>query len=192
MRSPGQRAGLTHGAVLAAARELLAEEGLDALSMRGLAGRLGVAPNALYSHVGNKTMLIDDLLDHALAAVEAPATGVVPESGMRQIMTSTYTVLLDHADLVPLYLARQGARGPHARRLGDIMIGLLNEAGVYGPAAGEALRVLIVYTIGFAALATRPLMDSTEAGPLTTEELSSNFAAGLDWLLSGIVSRANR
>ena len=71
-RSPGQRAGLTYAAVLAAARELLAEGGLPALSMRSLANRLGVAPNALYSHVGSKTALLDDLLDDLLALVAAP------------------------------------------------------------------------------------------------------------------------
>ncbi len=50
-RSSGQRAGLTRAAVLAEARALLAEGGLDALTMRALATRLGVQPNTLYSHV---------------------------------------------------------------------------------------------------------------------------------------------
>ncbi|MEU1664761.1 helix-turn-helix domain-containing protein [Streptomyces sparsogenes] len=186
-RTAGQRAGLTRETVLRAARELLAEGGLTALSMRALAGRLDVAPNALYSHVANKTALIDDLLDDVLAGVEAPApdTGA-PVTRLHQLMASTYTVLLAHPDLVPLYLSRQGARGPHAQRLGNIAAALLRRAGVPEPAASEALRVLIVYTIGFAAFTSHlPEGAGTEHQP-GAAELHDNFGRGLGWLLTGI------
>src|SRR5688572_29387051 len=48
-RRPGERAGLNADAVLGEGRRLLEEEGADALTMRRLAARLGVAPNSLYS-----------------------------------------------------------------------------------------------------------------------------------------------
>jgi AcrR family transcriptional regulator len=186
-RAPGQRAGLSRPQVLAAARRLLAEEGLDALTMRGLAQRLDVSPNALYSHVANKTALIDDVLDDVLAEVEAPGPEAGdPAAGLHDLMASTYRVLLAHADLVPLYLARQGARGPNAQHLGDIVLALLARADVTGPRAREALRVLIVYTIGFAAFTARgPLMPGDEPEPPTIE-LAENFDRGLRWLLTGI------
>lgn len=187
-RTPGQRAGLTRPAVLAAARDLLAETGLESLTMRALAERLDVAPNALYSHVAGKTALLDDLLDEVLAEVQTPAPGIEDASaGLHQLMASTYDVLLAHPDLVPLYLARQGARGPNAQRLGDVMLTLLAGAGVRGPAAREALRVLVVYTIGFAAFATRPPVEPDAGRPLGPDELADNFASGLRWLLRGIV-----
>lgn len=104
---------LTRAAVLSAARDLLADEGLESLTMRGLAENLDVAPNALYSHVASKTALIDDLLDEVLAEVQAPTQDVEdPIGGVHLLMASTYDVLLAHPALVPLYLARQGARGP--------------------------------------------------------------------------------
>jgi TetR/AcrR family tetracycline transcriptional repressor len=188
-RTAGQRAGLTRAAVLAAAHRLLADRGLEALTMRALAERLGVAPNALYCHVASKTALIDDMLDDVLAEVEAPAPDSAdPSTGLHQLMASTYDVLLAHPDLVPLYLARQGARGPNARRLGDIMLALLAGAGVSGPSAREALRVLIVYTIGFAAFATRPPVEPGADRPLTTDEMFDNFTTGLGWLLAGIMN----
>jgi AcrR family transcriptional regulator len=177
--------------VLVAARGLLAERGLESLTMRGLAQRLEVAPNALYSHVANKTALIDDLLDDLLAEVQAPAPGIEdPTVGLHELMASTYGVLLAHPDLVPLYLARQGARGTNAHRLGDTMMTLLARAGVHGPAAGEALRVLIVYTIGFAAFTTRPPIETGGDQPLNTNEMLDNFTNGLGWLLAGIVQTA--
>ncbi|MCW3816390.1 TetR/AcrR family transcriptional regulator [Micromonospora sp. DR5-3] len=186
-RTPGHRAGLTRTAVLGAARELVTERGLAALTMRTLASRLDVAPNALYSHVANKTALIDYLLDDVLADVEVPAADIDdPVAGLHQLMASTYTVLLTHPDLVPHYLSCQGAHGPNAHRLGDITTALLRRADVSEPAASEALRVLIVYTIGFAAFTSRlPPGTGTEHQPSAAEMLD-NFNHGLGWLLTGI------
>lgn len=192
-RTPGQRAGLSRARVLATAHQLLAESGLDALTMRALAERLEVAPNALYSHVASKTTLIDDVLDDVLDEVEAPAADIEdPTAGLHELMASTYQILLAHRDLVPLYLARQGARGPNAQRLGEIMLDLLARAGVSGTAAHEALRVLIVYTIGFAAFATRPPIHPGAGSPVPAEELSENFDSGLRWLLAGIAGPTAR
>ena len=187
VRSPGQRAGLTHAGVVAAARELLAEHGFEALTMRSLALRLDVSPNSLYSHIESKTALIDDVLDEVLREVQVPHADVEdPSTGLHAIMASTYDVLLAHADLVPLYLARRGARGPIAQHLGEIILALLARGGVTGPRAREALRVLIVYTIGFTAFATQaPLMPEDQQEP-STRELAKNFNSGLRWLLSGI------
>jgi len=173
-------------AILAAARALLAEQGVEALTMRAVAQRLDVAPNALYSHVPSKTALLDDVL----ASVQTPAQDIGdPTVGLHQLMTSAYHVLLTHPGLVPLYLARQGARGLNAQRLGDATTTLLVRAGVRGQAAGEALRVLIVYTIGFAAFAARPPTE-TDDRPLATDELLDNFTNGLRWLLDGILHTA--
>lgn len=187
-RTPGQRAGLTRAAVLVAARELLAEDGLEALTMRALARRLAVSPNALYSHVASKTALIDDVLDDLLAGVAAPAPDAEdPRRGLHALMASTFDVLLAHPDLVPLYLARQGARGPNAQRLGDVMLALLGRARISGLRAREALRVLIVYTIGFAAFAVRPPIELPGTAERPTRELLENFDSGLRWLLDGII-----
>ncbi len=186
-RAPGQRAGLTQEAVRAAARDVLADGGLDSLTMRTLARRLGVAPNALYSHVASKAELVDDLLDDVLAGVEEPPVDIEdPVAGLHRLLASTYEVLTAHGELVPLYLARQGARGPNARRLGETMIALLARDGVEGPPAEEALRVLVVYAIGFAAFATHPPLEAGAVGPLTPDETRANFANGLRWLLTGI------
>jgi len=185
-RSPGQRAGLTRGRVLATAHELLAERGIDALTMRALAERLGVSPNSLYSHVANKTDLVDALLDDVLAEVEAPPVDVDPVAGLHDLMASTHGVLLAHPDLVPLYVARQGSRGPNAQRLGEVMLALLDRAGVTGVQALEARRVLIVYTIGFAAFAVRPPFEDVGERPLPAAEVTANFESGLRWLLAGI------
>lgn len=172
MRTPGQRAGLTRAAVLAAAGELIRSGG--ELSMRTLARRLDVAPNALYSHVRDKTDLLDQLLDDTLSAVAAPADGP-PRAGVETMMTSTYDTLTAHPELVPHFLRRQGARGPHAIALGEVLDGQLARLGVRD--VPEARRVLIVHAIGFAAFAAS---SDTPAGT------RPGFTTSLGWLLDGM------
>jgi len=180
-RGPGTRAGLTRAAVLDAARVLLAEEGLAALTMRALARRLDVAPNALYSHVAGKTELIDALLDDHLAAVHDPtADAAEPVAAVAALMTSTFDALVTAPDLVPLYLDRRGARGANAVRLGVTMDALLTRAGVAADAIPTARGNLIVHAIGSAAFATAD-------GPPGSRTARDSFVAGLGWLLAGIV-----
>src|ERR1700754_1685290 len=104
-RAPGQRAGLDRAAVLDAARSVLGDRGTEGLSMRSVAGRLGVAPNALYSHVESRTALVDALLDDRLAAVPAPDPDADPATGLRDVMQATFDVLVTTPELVPSYLA---------------------------------------------------------------------------------------
>jgi TetR/AcrR family tetracycline transcriptional repressor len=58
------------------ALQLLDDEGLDALSLRTLAGRLGVQAPTLYWHIGSKAELLDALAD----AIMDDAIRAVPES----------------------------------------------------------------------------------------------------------------
>lgn len=186
-RRPGERAGLTHDRVVAVARELLTDQGPDALTMRAVATRLGVSPNTLYSHVPSKLALLDDVLDDLLADVTAPDPDRGRwQAGLRSIMRSTYTVLVANADLVGLYLARNGARGPNAQHLGEVMLRLLARGGITGQAALDARRALIVHAIGSAAFAPRPLTggdDDVVPDPVAMER---SFRRSLDWLLVGI------
>ncbi|CAA9269388.1 MAG: hypothetical protein AVDCRST_MAG41-2868 [uncultured Corynebacteriales bacterium] len=161
--------------MLAAARAVVAEGGADALSMRALARRLEVAPNALYSHVADKTDLLDQLLDDLLGTVAIP-TGGDPRGAVEALMTSTYETLVGHPELVGLFLARQGARGPNAVRLGEVLDAGLAAVGV--PDVPAARRVLIIHAIGFAAF---------DAGDvLPAGATAHSFTRSLRWLLDGM------
>ncbi|UJR80021.1 TetR/AcrR family transcriptional regulator [Sandaracinus amylolyticus] len=61
----GPRPTLSIDAVVEAAIELADADGIDALSMRSLAQRFGVAPMALYTYVPGKAELLDLMVDHA-------------------------------------------------------------------------------------------------------------------------------
>src|SRR5580693_3410179 len=73
-----QRRALTRERVVAEALAVIAADGAAALSMRGLATRLGVVPGALYRHVRSKEQLCDLAVDGVLAEIgtrTSPALG---------------------------------------------------------------------------------------------------------------------
>lgn len=186
VRRPGHRAGLTEIQVREEALAMLDDAGAAGLTMRGLADRLGVQANTLYSYTSSKLSLIDDVLDDVLADVELPDPGDDPAGALHTIMRSTYDVLIAHRRLVPLYVQQQGARGPNAQRLGDFMIQVLERAGITDSLAIEARHVLIVYTIGAAAYHTGgpPAGDATESNDEHHDTRA--FLNGLQWLINGI------
>jgi TetR/AcrR family transcriptional regulator, tetracycline repressor protein len=194
--------------VIVAALAILRRDGLDAVSMRRIATELGVAANTLYSHVPDKSALIDALLDAVLADISVPEGG----GGRRRleaILADTRRVLLDHPDLVPLFLARQTV-GENAMRLGEAMLAALDDGGVRGERAVRAMQVLLIHTIGAAAFeiprrddpdpaarqrrgqqaaaalaATHP-RTSASAEPLSSYPGDEAFRMGLEWLLDGM------
>jgi TetR/AcrR family transcriptional regulator, tetracycline repressor protein len=183
MRSPGQRAGLSRPVVVTAARAVL-DDGAS-FSMRAVAGRLGVAPNALYSHVDGRDGLLDAVLDDLLGALPTPDVGD-PRAGLLELMTATHELLLAHPRLVPHFVARQGSRGPNAQRLGETMRTCLAAAGVRDRAAQDtAVRVLVVHAIGNAALGA-----AADGAPLPVDVLRATYAAGLSWLVDGALGSA--
>ena len=62
-RSRGTRAGLRAEHIVDAAHDLLVVEGFEAITMRRIATLLGVAPNALYSHVDDRDAIVIAVLD---------------------------------------------------------------------------------------------------------------------------------
>lgn len=170
---------------------MLIEQGFDALSMRGVARHLDVAPNALYSYLSGKQALVDLLLDNVLAEVDPALDSGEPLAALHALMTSTYDVLLRHADLLPAYLLRQGARGPNARRLGDEVSAGLRAMGVDGAHADQARHVLIIHTIGFAAFAGHPNIDDEGRPGRSAATMRHDFSTSVTWLLEGLFRTSN-
>jgi AcrR family transcriptional regulator len=61
----------TEDAILAAARDLLAEGGLEALSMRAVASRIGLSATAIYHWFDSKETLVDRVVTHGFERSEA-------------------------------------------------------------------------------------------------------------------------
>lgn len=207
-RGPGTRAGLSAGQILAVARELVEREGVESLTMRRLADQLGVAPNSIYSHFTDKAALVDAVLDDLLAAIPAPAVAAGPwQDGIVALMAASRETLLRHAPLLPQLFSRP-MRGPHASRLAEATLALLEQGGIRGPAAVGGLRAILTYTFGSVALdAPRRLDDAARreaagaaafaartdrprvaalAEALARRPADADFATALRWLLDGM------
>jgi AcrR family transcriptional regulator len=59
----------TREMILAAARDMFAEEGYDAVTMRAIAERVEYSPTALYHHFKNKQALLTELCERDFAAL---------------------------------------------------------------------------------------------------------------------------
>src|SRR3954451_8774917 len=69
-RRPGPRRALTEDEILDAALSLLDEGGRDAASVRGIAARVGVAPNAVYTYFPDKAAVVTALVERLLGGVD--------------------------------------------------------------------------------------------------------------------------
>ena len=146
------RGSLTRKEIIKEALVLLEQEGPGALSMRRLADRLGVTPNALYTHVRGKADLIDGLIDQVYAGLtlNPDPTG----DWTQQLATLSQQVrdhLLAHPAVVP-YALQQPGLGPHSLRLGEAIYNVLRPAGFSDQAVVGTVYALLTYILGFVAL----------------------------------------
>jgi AcrR family transcriptional regulator len=73
-------------------------DGLDALSMRRLAQRLGVEAMTLYHYVSSKEALVESMIAAVMGEISlpAPGTGAAWKRAIRQMALSAHHVLLRH------------------------------------------------------------------------------------------------
>ena len=172
-----QRGFLSRERIIQEALALLDEHGPDALSMRRLADRLGVAPNALYTHVRGKADLIDGLIDNVYAGLE-----LTPDpSGdwAQQLATLSQGIrahLLAHPAVVPFALQQPGL-GPHGLRLGEAIYSVLRPAGFSDQAAVGTVYALLTYILGFVALEVPRAGTDPRTGDEFVRRLQAFFAA---------------
>jgi AcrR family transcriptional regulator len=106
--------GITRERIVTAALELLDEQGMDDLTVRALASRLGVRPPALYWHVRNKQELLDEMATEVMRRVAGAFAAVPPGDGWRDDLTAYARVL--RAEYLP---HRDGARIFSGTRITD-------------------------------------------------------------------------
>ena len=140
---------LTRQRVVAQALTLIAQEGVEALTMRTLAARLGVVPGALYRHVRSKDQLQDLVVDGVLAEVDCRVNPTAPWA--EQIKTLAHrlrTVLEVHPGVAGLLKTRDPL-GPHSLAVAEAILLPLHNAGFPHHEAGLAFFLILDYTIGF-------------------------------------------
>ena len=145
---PPARPPLTHDRVVAEALALADERGLTALSMRALAGRLGVEAMSLYHHVANKEALLDAMVYAVFGELHLPVVGGAWRSVLRARSVSGRAVLLRHPWAVGLMDSRR-APGPEALRHHDAVLGCFLAQGFSLVDTGTAFALLDAHLYGF-------------------------------------------
>jgi AcrR family transcriptional regulator len=135
--------------IVAAAIEILNERGLDAVTMRNVAERLGVSPMPLYTRVGNKGALLAAVSERLLADL-APTP--VPSEGWPEYATRWCRHLRARLALAPdsrLYL---GSDRDAYVAASVPLVAVLRAGGLAPGAAVRACRLLMWGTVGFVAM----------------------------------------
>lgn len=171
---------LTRPAVVSAARDLLHEQGVDRLSMRGVATRLGVDVSSLYWHVGNKEELIDLVADDLLAGLVGPDPALPWRERVEQALVSYRNLLLAHRDAATV-LAGRWVQGPNTLRALEILVSILLSAGLGPAAAADTAFLLNGYVTGFVLQELRP-MNAAEATDASAEQVLDRIRARLEEL----------
>jgi TetR/AcrR family transcriptional regulator, tetracycline repressor protein len=148
-RRPAKRTPLTRERVVDAAVELLDEVGLEELSLRGLARKLGVQVGALYWHVAGKQDLLDAIADRMMR--ELSLSGAPDEEWEALIAEAAHRlrrVLRSHRDGARVFVGSLGLV-PNAVASAEVLLGNLRGAGFpLGPAA-YAMNTVATFVIGF-------------------------------------------
>jgi AcrR family transcriptional regulator len=145
-----RRPQLTRERVVEEALAVIAEDGVQALTMRGLAARLGVVPGALYHHVGNKQQLHDLVLDSVLAEVDVHLDPSLAWTEQLKVLAQQLRQVLEDHPGVATILKSRDPLGPHSLALAEAFLSPLQTAGFGDRDAGLAFFLLVDYTIGFA------------------------------------------
>jgi AcrR family transcriptional regulator len=147
---PDRRPQLTRQRVVAEALAVIAHDGVQALTMRALAARLGVVPGALYHHVGNKQQLQDLVLDGVLAEVDFHTDPSLAWTDQLKLLATRLRQVLEAHPGVAGILKTRDPLGPHSLALAEAFLLPLQAAGFADREAGLAFFLLVDYTIGFA------------------------------------------
>ena len=151
----GPRRALTEDEILDAALGLLDDGGPTAASVRGIAAKVGVAPNAVYTYFPDKAAVVKALVERLLGEVDhdvfADRDPAVATAGGGAGPGAAGTALTAHPGAVPLMIGGP-MDGPHALALNERLLELLADAGLDPIDAARAAYLLIVYVFGSIAL----------------------------------------
>ena len=208
--------------VVRVALELLDEVGLDGLSMRRLADKLGVKAASVYWHVRDKEELLDLVFDRVIGEVEVPNPDPLRwQEQVWEVARRMRRVTNSHRDVARIQLGRFPI-GPNALVFSEGLLailragGLPNRASAYfaallplyvsafsleeasglkTPGGDEALPEKVLEEIRdyFASLPAKSFANlSALAGEVTRGDPDDRFEFGLELLLDGLERRLGK
>lgn len=201
---------LSREKIVAAAVDLLDAEGVQQLSMRGLAERLQAHATSLYWHVTTKDDILDLALDAVFAEVQLPDGHSGPwRENVIAFMTELRHVLLRHPWAAALTNSRPLV-GPNALARSEFVYASLVEADFSGIDLSAAASAITTYVTGSAsaeaiwqqhdeASARSAVYDHLQGHgeayptlanhfPVFDDDWAAHFTHGMNFLLDGLAA----
>jgi AcrR family transcriptional regulator len=138
--------------ILDAAIALADERGLDAVTMRAVAQRVGVTPMALYPHVANKSALLDGMVGRLLIEFVPPKTGAKRDwrDRLEALAHTGRKLTAQHPWAATLLFSRPSVTPDAVRGVDQIYAALL-DAGVPPSQVPRLERLVSTFLLGWAA-----------------------------------------
>lgn len=144
--------GITRERIVAAALDLLDDKGMDALTVRALASRLGVGAPALYWHVRNKQELLDEMSTFVMRRVTDALSEIAPGAGWRDDVAAYGRVLrseyLRHRDGARIFSGTRFS-DPDVVKAKERWLERLTSAGFSLAEADDTLDLVTAFVVGF-------------------------------------------
>ncbi|MFD5424898.1 TetR/AcrR family transcriptional regulator C-terminal domain-containing protein [Streptomyces sp. NPDC127084] len=139
---------MTRERIVAAALVIIDEEGVDGLSMRRIAARLGVQAMSLYNHVRSKADILDGVTEYITDRMRMPTRMSGGwEEGVRTLSHTFREAALRHPRAGELALTRQLST-PTALAPVDTMLAMLLDHGFDEATAVHVLRLFVSFQVG--------------------------------------------
>ncbi|MEU7871496.1 TetR/AcrR family transcriptional regulator C-terminal domain-containing protein [Dactylosporangium sp. NPDC049140] len=206
------------GVIARTGLELLGETGLDGLTMRLVADRLGVRPPTLYWHVKNKQHLLDAMaavmFTDAIEGLRPPADAAAWPDWVATRARTLRKVLLRYRDGARVF-AGTYLTGPDLPAAMELTLRVLLDAGFTLPDAARGFAAVLHYTVGHTIEEQARLGAGYEHNPYDPKALAeafrpdlyplaaraatevflgpdpdTDFDAGLDYILTGMAAKA--
>ncbi|QRY39686.1 TetR/AcrR family transcriptional regulator C-terminal domain-containing protein [Microbacterium hominis] len=162
-------AGLSTERVVAEAIRIADREGVERLSMRGLAAALDAGAMSLYHYVANKEELLDAMIDVVFDEIAVPSLDVDWTVAMRAESVSAHEVLARHPWAISLMESRTSP-GPANLRHREAVTACLRRAGFSIEMATHANWLLSSHVYGYALQeASLPFGTAEELADMTEE-----------------------
>ncbi len=134
--------------ILETALDIATESGIDAVSMRAVAGRVGLTAMALYPYVQSKDALLDGIVDRIVGRVQLPAANAPWEQRLTDLAHAFRAIALQHPSVVSLLFTRPAVT-PDAMRLVETIYQALLDADVPEAEVSRLERLFSTVGLGF-------------------------------------------
>ena len=161
-------AALTRARILACAVAMADRDGLDAVTLRRIAGELGVHVTSLYNHVETRNAITDGIVDSLLDEAHLPVTPVGWEEWVRSFFAAMSTMATEHPGAFTAF-SRRPVQGPRAAASFEVAMAAFSSAGLSPEDAYNAVK----------AVAFIALMVGAERSMLARGELLETAMEGL-------------